>query len=131
VFFERIALFSNNDINYFLFNNISISEFNYFVGEINNFLNKDNINKVLEFLANSNNNNKINSNYKKIIILVFLDLSSNNKESLKIIDSLDEDFLVDIVKNKSIYNKLSRNIRQLILDKLSKSKWISNYKSTF
>lgn len=124
-------MFSNNDINYFLFNNISISEFNYFVGEINNFLNKDNINKVLEFLANSNNNNKINSNYKKIIILVFLDLSSNNKESLKIIDSLDEDFLVDIVKNKSIYNKLSRNIRQLILDKLSKSKWISNYKSTF
>jgi len=120
-------LFPNNDINYFLFNDISKSEFNSFIDKINNFLNKENINKVLKLITNNNTF----SNYQKIIILIFLDLSENTKESLKIVDSFDEDFLIDIVKEKVIYNRLSRNIRQLILNKLSNSKWISNYKGSF
>lgn len=120
-------MFSSNDINYFLFNDISRSEFNNFIEKINNFLNKENISKVLNFITNNNNF----SNYQKIILVIFLELSGSNKECSKIVDSFDEDFLIDIVKEKNVYNKLSRNIRQLILNRLSNSKWISNYKGAF
>ncbi|GIW22606.1 MAG: hypothetical protein KatS3mg068_1613 [Candidatus Sericytochromatia bacterium] len=119
-------MFPSNDINYFFFKNISKSEFKIFIEKINNFLNKENINKVLSLITNNNNF----SNYQKIIIIIFLDLSGNIKECSKLVDSFEEDFLLEIVKEKFIYNKLSRNIKQLIINKLSNSKWISNYKGS-